>query len=101
MEEVGCAFRPGLGVRQAALELTDDLLEELELDLNREKTVVTSFNQGFKFLGTVFVGDEVYLPYPKKRDEDAPRPKLPPPLNLRRYLELKHAVVALPPEWRR
>lgn len=75
-----------------ALEITDLLLEELELDLNREKTAVTSFDQGFKFLGAIFVGDDIFLPFdrPKKRRGE---PALPPPLDLLTYLELKHNAI--------
>ncbi len=83
---------------EESLELTDQLLERLELDLNREKTVVTSFDQGFKFLGAVFVRDEVFLPFETKRQERDP-PVLPPPLTLRRYLELKNAAFTVPAAW--
>ncbi len=83
----------------ASLELTDELLEKLELDLNREKTVVTSFDQGFRFLGAVFLRDEVLLPFPAPRKEQEP-PRLPPPLTLRRYLELHHAQLRVPAAWR-
>lgn len=73
----------------AALEVTDGLLEELALDLHREKTEVRSFDQGFKFLGTLFVGDSVFVPLERAKARDFV-PKLPPPLDLRRYLELRH-----------
>lgn len=74
---------------QEALELTDLVLEELELDLNRDKTLLTSFDQGFRFLGLIFLGDAIYQPIEqrKKRENQA---QLPPPLNLATYLELKH-----------
>lgn len=74
---------------EEALELTDLVLEELELDLNRDKTVLTNFDQGFRFLGLIFLGDAIYQPFEerKKRDNQA---KLPPPLDLATYLELKH-----------
>jgi len=71
-----------------ALELSDYLLEQLELDLNREKTVTTSFDQGFKFLGAVFLKNDVYLPFDRKKTENEP-PTLPPPLDLLTYLELR------------
>lgn len=72
-----------------AIELTDMMLEDLQLDLNPLKTKIVSFDQGFKFLGAIFLHDGIYLPFPQKR-EQGPPPKLPPPLTLRRYLELKH-----------
>lgn len=74
---------------EGALEVTDALLDGLGLALNREKTAVTSFAHGFKFLGALFVDDEVYLPYARHKEETPP-PALPPPLDLWTYLELKH-----------
>lgn len=71
------------------IELTDMLLEDLHLDLNPLKTKLVSFDSGFKFLGAIFLYDSIYLPYPQPRKAGVP-PRLPPPLNLRRYLELKN-----------
>jgi RNA-directed DNA polymerase len=73
----------------AAMEVTDGLLEELALDLHREKTEVRSFEQGFKFLGALFVGDSVFVPLERAKERNF-TPKLPSPLDLRRYLELRH-----------
>ncbi len=84
---------------EAALELTDQLLERLELDLDQGKTSVTSFDQGFKFLGAIFVRDEIYLPFTAEREKREHR-KLPAPLTLLRYLELKRATLAIPAAWR-
>jgi group II intron reverse transcriptase/maturase len=72
-----------------ALEITDYLLEELGLALNREKTRITSFEQGFKFLGAVFLNDAVYLPFDRPKREMV-TPWLPPPLDLLTYLELRN-----------
>lgn len=72
----------------AALELTDYLVAELELHLNREKTTTTSFEQGFVFLGAVFIKESIYLPFDRHRPEIA-SPALPPPLDLWTYLELR------------
>lgn len=77
----------------AALEVSDDLLEALALDLNRDKTEVRSFDQGFKFLGALFVGDGVYQPLERRRDRDF-TPQLPAPIDLRQYLELRSAFAA-------
>lgn len=74
---------------QEAIEVTDMALDDLELDLNPLKTKIVSFDQGFKFLGAVFLYDGIYLPWPKAR-KPGPTPRLPPPLTLRRYLELKN-----------
>lgn len=76
-----------------ALEITDELLEGLELELDRDKTKLTSFEAGFKFLGAIFVGEAIYKPFTTERKERA-SPHLPPPLDLRRYLELRHPPVA-------
>lgn len=73
---------------EGALEVTDALLEGLGLELEREKSSIASFDRGFKFLGALFVGDDVYVPLAKSREETA-RSKLPPPLDLWTYLELK------------
>lgn len=75
---------------EGALEVTDALLDGLGLDLNRDKTAITHFGQGFKFLGALFVDDEVYLPMQRKKEPAAPR-GLPPPLDLWTYLELRRA----------
>lgn len=72
-----------------ARELTDYLLEELDLRLNQEKTRTTSFDQGFKFLGALFLGDSILLPFDRHKPEWT-SPKLPPPLDLLTYLELRH-----------
>lgn len=72
-----------------ALELTDYLLAEIELRLNRQKTVATSFDQGFKFLGAIFLKDDVYLPVERAKPERVP-PVLPKALDLWTYLELRH-----------
>jgi len=70
-------------------ELTDMALEDLHLDLNPLKTKVVSFDRGFKFLGAIFLYDGIFMPMPKKR-QPGPKPKLPPALNLRKYLELRY-----------
>ena len=79
------------GAAEEALELTDLVLEEMGLDLNREKTRVASFDGGFKFLGAIFAGDTIYQLFDRPKREHPP-PQLPPPLDLRRYLELRAAT---------
>jgi retron-type reverse transcriptase len=75
---------------QDAIELTDMMLEDLQLDLNPLKTKIVHFDKGFKFLGAIFLHDGIFLPFPQKRDKEHPPPKLPPALTLRRYLELRN-----------
>lgn len=72
-----------------AIELTDMLLEDMRLNLNPVKTKIVSFDEGFKFLGAIFLHDGVYLPFPEKRAKHTP-PKFPPPLTFKRYLELRN-----------
>lgn len=73
---------------EGALEVTDALLDGLGLELHRGKTAIASFDQGFKFLGALFVGDDVYLPFSHRKPESEP-PTLPPPLDLWTYLEMR------------
>ncbi len=77
------------GEARDAVELSDMLLQDMKLDLNPLKTKIVSFDQGFKFLGAVFLNDGVYLPFPKKRQQHDKR-RFPPPLTLKRYLELRN-----------
>ena len=72
------------------IELTDMILEDMKLELHPVKTKIVSFDRGFKFLGAIFLYNDVYLPYPKKREKSWAT-KLPPPLTLKRYLELKNS----------
>ncbi len=74
---------------QDAIELTDMMLEDLHLDLNPLKTKIVSFDKGFKFLGAIFLYDGIFVPFPQKREKGSLQ-KLPEPLTLKRYLELKN-----------
>ncbi len=47
---------------QEAIELTDELLGQLELELNPEKTRITTFNQGFRYLGAIFLTSMILVP---------------------------------------
>ena len=40
---------------QAALQLSESALAELKLQLNNEKTQITTFSEGFKYLGYLFI----------------------------------------------
>jgi retron-type reverse transcriptase len=72
-----------------AIELTDMMLEDLQLDLNPLKTKIVSFDKGFKFLGAIFLYDGIFVPFPQKRVKGEP-PRLPEALTLKRYLEFKN-----------
>lgn len=73
---------------QDNIDLTGMILEDMRLQLHPLKTKIVSFDQGFKFLGALFLYDGIYLPFPQKR-EKTDGVKLPPPLTLKTYLELK------------
>jgi RNA-directed DNA polymerase len=75
---------------EEAIEITDMLLDDMKIDLNPLKTKIVHFDKGFKFLGAIFLGDGIFQPFPQKRGNEHPPPKLPPALTLRRYLELKN-----------
>jgi group II intron reverse transcriptase/maturase len=70
----------------AALEATEEVLDRLHLALDPEDTAITDFNQGFKFLGLIFLKDSIFLPFDRPRRE---RRVLyyPPPFDLAGYLE--------------
>src|SRR3972149_9978855 len=40
---------------ESALKITEELLDSLNLELNKEKTAVKSFDEGFKYLGYIFL----------------------------------------------
>ena len=40
---------------EEAMKLTEGILDDLHLHLNKEKTAVTSFEAGFKYLGAIFL----------------------------------------------
>lgn len=71
-----------------AMELTDYLLEEMDLELNPLKTSLTSFSKGFKFLGVTFLGDGIFVPFDRPQKPEV-IVNVPPALELSRYLELK------------
>ena len=77
---------------EAALELTDSVLDELGLELHEGKTKIRSFEEGFRFLGKVFFRDHVYARSPRA-SKKAQQPSLPSPLTLARYMALKGAPV--------
>lgn len=66
---------------EAALEVTDRILELLRLDLDEEKTAIVDFNHGFRYLGVLFVRSLIMIPF-----EKASRMRkvlyMPPPLDL-------------------
>lgn len=69
---------------EAALEVTDKILDQLRLDLDQEKTAIVDFDHGFTYLGVIFVRSLIMVPFDK-----APRQRkiiqIPPPMNLTQY----------------
>ncbi len=80
------------GAAKASLGLTEWLLEEMELEIDPEKSTVTSFERGFKFLGVIFLGNDTYRRLPAATKKERSRPDLPPPLDLLGFLELQGAA---------
>jgi CRISPR-associated protein Cas1 len=50
----------------AAIAIARDRLKELHLKLKDEKTKVSSFEEGFRFLGALFQGDDIWIPWDKQ-----------------------------------
>ena len=81
-----CKTKPAA---EAALELSESALAELKLQLNNEKTRITTFAEGFKYLGYLFIRslvlptkmhpDEWYDKLGKLKLRKAPKNLLHPP----------------------
>jgi group II intron reverse transcriptase/maturase len=69
---------------EAALELTDRILDLLHLDLDEEKTSIVDFDHGFKFLGVLFVRSLIMVPFEKPLRSRKVL-YMPPPLDLAAY----------------
>jgi RNA-directed DNA polymerase len=73
---------------ERALKLTKQIMSTLRLTLNDEKTRVTNFTEGFKYLGATFTGD---LSLVRPPAIGAPRAEvfLPPPLPILRAAPIR------------
>lgn len=69
---------------EAALDLTDKVLELLHLDLDEEKTSIVDFDRGFKYLGVLFVRSLIMVPFEKPMRTHKVL-YIPPPLDLGAY----------------
>jgi len=77
------------GIPQGAVvEATEEVLARLHLALDAEDTAITDFDQGFKFLGLIFLKDSIFMPFDRPRRE---RKVIffPPPFDLPGYLARK------------
>jgi len=72
----------------AALEATEEVLARLHLALDIKDTAVTDFDQGFKFLGLIFLKDSILVPFDRPRRERRVL-YFPPPFDLKGYLARK------------
>lgn len=66
-----------------ALELTRQIMSTLRLTLSDEKTKITNFTEGFKYLGATFTGEFSFVP-PPSADASQAEVFLPPPLPILR-----------------
>lgn len=73
---------------EAALEVTDRILELLRLDLDEEKTAIVHFDHGFKYLGVIFVRSLIMVPF-EKASRERKVLFMPPPLDLAAHLRRK------------
>ncbi len=70
---------------ETALEFTEGILARLHLALDAEDTALTDFDQGFTFLGLIFLKDAIFTPF--DRPKRAKRVLyFPPPFDLAAYL---------------
>jgi CRISPR-associated protein Cas1 len=69
---------------QRALELTQEVLTSLRLTLHQDKTRITSFDQGFKYLGATFIKSFRWEKPRRKPGQPEPRAGviMPPPIPL-------------------
>ncbi len=63
-----------------ALELTEDVLDNLKLRINSSKTKIVNFNRGFRFLGVQFVRTLVMKGEAKEKTKTECLPPPPPPV---------------------
>lgn len=76
-----CKSRPAA---ERALELTGELLDGLKLRLHPDKTRITHFDQGFRFLGVQFIKSLAFRPEDEqppsldRTDHQLPSPVMPP-----------------------
>jgi group II intron reverse transcriptase/maturase len=73
---------------EAALEFTEEVLARLGLRLDEEDTTISDFEEGFKFLGLIFLKDSILVPFDRPKREKKVL-YMPPPFNLEDYLGRK------------
>ncbi len=69
---------------QEALEITDETLEKMFLELDEKKTSIINFDQGFRYLGVIFLKSMIMVPFERKKKKKNVL-YMPPPLDLSAY----------------
>ncbi len=77
-----------------AMTISERELEKLQLRLKDEKTQIRSFDEGFQFLGALFRGDQVWIPWEKHRlhTRVLSVPKPMPSTLIKRWLETQRTT---------
>jgi len=73
-----------------ALASIEEVLARLHLILDAEDTEISTFEQGFKFLGLTFLGNSIFAPFDRPRREKRVL-YMPPPFDLKGYLTTKRS----------
>jgi CRISP-associated protein Cas1 len=83
---------------QQALLQTETLLAAAHLSLNEQKTHIADFEHGFRFLGALFLGDSIWIPWKHEKRQGRilfmARP-LPPDLRARYELALPQSAMEM------
>lgn len=88
-----CKDRPDA---EDAIELTEDALKKLRLSLNHDKTRLTNFNEGFKYLGMKFLRSMIFRPIYDDKSEIEKEPASPPIITERKKTVINPRVPDLP-----
>jgi group II intron reverse transcriptase/maturase len=81
------------GKAREALEFSTNALEKLLLKL--DESDIVSFDEGFKYLGVIFVRSMVMVPFERQKKEKKVL-YFPPPLNMEEYLAQRNASSHIP-----
>ncbi len=88
-----CKDRPAA---EDAIELTEDALKKLRLSLNNDKTRLTHFNSGFKYLGVKFLRSMIFRPIYEDKLDIEEEPDAPPAIAERRKTGITPPLPDLP-----
>ncbi len=88
-----CKDRPDA---EDAIELTEDALKKLRLSLNHDKTRLTHFKEGFKYLGVKFLRSMIFRPIYDDKSEIEKETTRPPIITERGKTVITPRVPELP-----